>query len=351
MINLFSRVRAIRLVSALLLFSPTFAAAAETYGELTLYVMPAYPVRMDWDSPRGLLYSTLKAAIFNGELTLGHLSVEVSCGLTERGGGPVKKDPSNYLLSSSVPGPNDPSVELLLERKIGFSLQESSWAGAVETPKQVYGSFKIVNGKPKRFSAVKFMIPESSCKRLTTYFREYSAMAPNLSYGNSPRPRRKEGSGCTSFAVSFLELAGIMTPEMRKDWGVTVRVPLSLMAGYQGLKEISVWDIIRSSDSRDWARVNEPHMNLETFEPRLMHEWVSALAKSPQALRAIGGEMDTALNHGLRGIPAIRIDRRNVPTPKEPIFLGPPALVSNSDVTKIRSDKVFSENGSFDLLP
>jgi len=345
-----------RLCSLLLLSfffsSNAFASeSADTYGELILYIMPSNPVKMDWNSPRDLLLSTVSAALFNGELTLGHVSVEVSCGLSDRENLPIKKDPSSYVLSSAVPAAGDPSVDLLLKKKIGFSLQESGWKGAVETPEQVKNSFKIVKSDPKKVSSMKFLISDASCRRLTTFFREYSAMAPNLYYGNSPRPRRKEGSGCSAFGVAFLQLAGLMNEEFRKDWSVTVRVPLTLMAGYAGKKKVSVWDVITSPDSREWAREWEPHMNIETYEPALMHKWIVNLVNSPQALRALGGELDTKLSHGLRGISAIRFDRRSVPTPSEPIFTGPPALKKTSAVTVIRADKVYSGNGSFELRP
>lgn len=334
------------------LLAPGTVLAEEKHGELTLHIMPAYPVKMNWGSPREILRSSLWGSLLNGALPIGHVSVEVACGLREGEILPANPDASNYVLSSATPDlKRDPTVKLLLQRKIGLSLMESSWAGAVETPAQVKGSFAIVRNNPKRFSAVTFLIPEASCRRLITYFREYAAAAPNLYYGNSPRPRRKEGAGCTSFAVSFLELAGLLTEEFRREWAVVVRVPLRLMAGYAGTKKISIWEVLRSPYAREWARASEPHMELETFDPYYMHQWVRGLVASPQALRELGGELNLNLPHGIKGIPAIRIDRRHVPTPTEPIFEGPPALFRNSDFTVIRFDKVYKEDGSFELRP
>lgn len=321
------------------------AAFAEKYGELSLYVMPAYPVHMNWESPRKLFLSSIKGSLFNGALTIGHVSVGVNCGMEDE-----SSTPSTQILSGAVPVSGSTAARLLLTRKVGLSLLEGSWAGTTESAESVKNSFKITNGKPKRMSVITFLIPESSCQRLVQYFKEYSA-TPNLYYGNSPRPRRKEGAGCTAFGVSFLEVAGIMNEEFAREWAVTVRVPQTLMAGYLGKSKVRNREILGSSFSREWARESDPHMKLTTFEPYLMHQWVMKLMESPETMRALGGEVTDRLPYGLHGLHAIRFDRRSVPTPVEPIFTGPRSLIPTSDLTVIRADKKFTSEGSFELHP
>ncbi|HEY8278417.1 MAG TPA: hypothetical protein VIH99_02260 [Bdellovibrionota bacterium] len=337
-----SFVQMMRFLVLFLWLPAAFAATKDSGGELRLYMMPAYPVAMNWDSPKALTDSSMRALAMNKNHMIGHVSVEVNC--------PTLRGTDSQIVSGAVPVSAGDNAKLLFVEKVGLRILEASWPGKLETREEVLKAVEARKTDSNTLAVATFLVSESTCKRLLDYYKEYSETAKPMFYGNSPRPRRKEGSGCSAFGVSFLEVAGLMTEEFRRDWIVARRVPFSLMGGY-GPETISVFELLKKPEAQKWAAPEDPHMYLETFEPAFMYQWVRSLAGNPEQLRALGGEIDPDLAKTMPLTPAIRIDRRSVRTPTEPVFKPGPFLEYINDYAVIRSDKKLAPNGSFELRP
>jgi len=316
--------------------------AAQPANYFRFYMMPAHPVAMNWKTPKDLLASSLKAIIVNGTHSIGHVSIEVNC--------PSIGGAQSRVFTGAVPVSSKQQTELLLKHQIGFSLLEYSWQGKLEDPEDIRKALKVKRRSRDKLAIATFLVSESTCQRLLAYHRELAETDLPLFYGNSPQPRRKEGSGCTAFGVSFLELAGVMTDQLRQRWITARRVPFGIMAGYDPEK-VHLLDVFRLPAGKSWAQENEPHMALETFDPNLMYAWIRELAENPADLKSLGGKLDRSLTKAFPVTPAIQIDYRQVPTPTEPIFLPGPYLKHVNDFTVIRSDKRPEANGSFELKP
>src|SRR5262245_11014044 len=96
-----------------LLFLSTSASAAST-GELRLYLMPAFPVAMDWESPKALTDSSMRAIAQNTNHVIGHVSVEVNC--------PTLSGPDTHILSGAVPVSANDNAKLLFIDKVGLGI-------------------------------------------------------------------------------------------------------------------------------------------------------------------------------------------------------------------------------------
>lgn len=323
-----------------------------------LYMMPTAPAKLGWASPRGLLLSTLKATLLNKDHPIGHVNIEVQY----RG----QEDAEHHVFTGATGREGGMSRKLLLKDELAFSILERAWPGRLESDDEVEKAIALRCKSKNRLAVVTFLISDASCLRLLEYVHALRAYTGPWYYGFGARPRYTEGSGCSAFGASFVELIGAMDPALRAEWGRTVRVPLPVMAGYQGRARISIQRAAFSSVSASWAGADQPHMLLECFDPDRMFEWTVRMHATPGEIAGLPLHPDPAFpdeldrRYGLPGtarknVRAVVVDARDVPTPTDPIFAGPPELILMSDTaafpTVIRGDKVVAPDGSFELRP
>jgi hypothetical protein len=320
-----------------------------------LYFIPTAPVKLKWGTPRQLLISTVKAGLFNSSHPIGHVAIEVQL----KG----QDTPETHVFTGATDLHDNAGRHLLLKDEIGFSILERAWPGVLETETNLAKSIRARAPHRDRLAVATFLISDDAAQRLLEYHRALVADPNPRYYGFGARPRRSEGSGCSAFAASFMEQIGLMDPALRAAWSQSVRVPLSLMAGYLGNKTISVARAIASSAAGAWAKPSDPHMFLEFFDPDLMFDWKLHAAPGQHGGLTVqpDPELPKYLDHryGLAGqaarnVKAIVIDARDVPTPGGPVFIGVPAVApvpGTTLPTVIRTDKVVSPNGSFEIRP
>lgn len=321
-----------------LLLSFLVLPAAEA-SSLRLYFLPTFPARLDWQSPKALINSALNGLIRNRTHPIGHVNVEVAC------------DGEAPLLAGATGAGAGPISDLLMSEKVGFSLLERGWRGSHEDEKKILESFAKRGRDPRQLAVVTYDVAPATCARLKEYLLAYRSEVAAPFYGFAPRPRRKEGAGCSAFGASFLEVAGFLDPGLQRAWTLEKRVPLALMAGHAGRTEVSIHELRTSPLSARWAEEGEPHMLIELFDPDSMYEWARRLAADPAELAAWGGTLDADLPHGIAGVPALRFDRTHVPTPREAVFNGEPALVPRGPTSRIREGLRYAPDGSFRFPP
>lgn len=325
-------------IALLLIFSATPVFAAENF--LRLYFMPSSPVRIEWDNPKNLVDSTIAAGFSNRNHAISHVNVEVQC-----------RNPQVHFLAGAVSASKNISMQLLFEEKIGLSIMAGAWPGRLEGNQEIVDSLNYRGTRQNMLSAVTFPITAEACARITQYYRETEARSGSRYYGFAARPRRHEGAGCSAFAASFLEVAGIMTAEIRAAWQTQVRVPLSLMTTLGQSPRLSVQDILGHPEAQQWALPHQAHMDITIFDPDRMHEWVVALVNSESERRKFSAEIDGSLFATYPKIRAIQIDGTGFVTPNEPIFTGEPDLLETQPGFVVRKDLTIQPDGSFSLPP
>lgn len=311
---------------------------------LTLYFIPTEPVSLKWKTPRSLLRSALFGMILNRNHPIGHVNVQIECEPLDSSTLPI-----SILTGSSSREPGH-SRDFLLKEKVGFGVLTRAWPGKFDQRADVLMSLRAKSVRRDLLGAATFHLSREACHRVAKYHELLEASAPTWHYGFAARPRHLEGSGCSAFGASFVEVAGVLDADMKRAWMQSVRIPRSLIAHPSLGEQISVGRLLTHRDSRDWAREDEPHVRLDFYDPDRMFAWVKDAWDHPEPFGAerdeelserfteVFGKIPLAgggkLSHGARhrhrhpGLPrrfrAVRIDRRMAPIPQEPILLGAP---------------------------
>jgi hypothetical protein len=118
-----------------------------------------------------------------------------------------------------------------------------------------------------------YNITDQAYEYLRLYVREYKERGYDRLYNGKNLPRMGEGSGCSAFAMSFLELINALSPELYNNWTVKVNVPDKLIGGkFTGSKI----NLARLFFSFRWAKKNEASTPLVLYDPYLMYNWIKA---------------------------------------------------------------------------
>lgn len=270
-------------------------------SELTIYAIPS-PKAIDWSSPSSLARTTannfLVPDLHWSGYDLGHAAVSFKCESRET------------VLAGLRAGPHEGNFALLMKKKIGLGILFHAYPGRVQTEAELLGDLRE-RARSGRMGWLRFQISPKTCARLSTYWREYLAQGLDRRYGVHLQPRRREGAGNTSFAVSFLEVAGVLTAELRSHWERTVLVNDELIG-----RERAPVGLTSILFTRHWSNVAQPHRRLSFYDPNLMYR---AIIGAWSAQFKNGSPAGITLDKDGRA-PGLIIDARQVPTPAEPIW-------------------------------
>lgn len=231
---------------------------------LKLYFFPS-PYKYNWNSPQTLaksvIINTILPSKYEYKSTIGHAAVELKCGETF------------YALTGMSMNNKKEDDQLILEDKIGLGILFYPMAGRLQTKEELR---KDINDRigSKDISWIEFQINDLACHRLKTYLTIYRNENIGDKYGLVFNPRKKEGAGCSAFAVSFLQIAGLLTDEYYLNWSRTIQTNKDLN-GYNGsANEVSIFKMALGIKSTAWAKDSTNSIPLFFWEPNLMHQWV-----------------------------------------------------------------------------
>jgi hypothetical protein len=280
-------------------------APVQAPGRLTLHFYSSYS-GLNWESPRSLTKSAVGNAavdmIKRQGIALGHATVEVSC--------PAEGDiPARSLLTGMTQADLGEAPRLLLKEKRGMGILFHNFAGKLEDAKCVADRLECRAGKGKA-SFIGYEISPAQCRRLLKYADEFVERGGDDHYGLPNRPLEGEGAGCSAFAVSFLEVAGLLTDEQKKAWTRTLLVPEK----YIGTEDRKVRLRSLLFKKSRWAEPGEPHKEVTFYEPEAMHAWVQQKAAARGEGYAVGSMGESV---------GILIDAKAAPVPDAPIWRKP----------------------------
>ena len=156
---------------------------------LSLYII-ASPFGIDWSSPRSLLISNLRNQIFGKSRKLGHINIRLS--------GPDREDILTGMVSTHLD-----SKTQLLKNGIGFGIFWHTFPGQLESAMPLKAELPSYIYE-RRLSQIRIKISETQHRKLVQYLEEYKKSGADKKYGLYHNPLKKEGAGCTAFAMSFL---------------------------------------------------------------------------------------------------------------------------------------------------
>src|SRR5262249_44430205 len=140
---------------------------------------------------------------------------EVLCGTDEA--------PIAHFYTGMTSSTSSEERKLLLSQGYGLGILFHDFQGMLEQSDEIEANLPTYL-KKGGLDFLEYEINRDACLRLVEYKTEYEERGYGAHYGLPNRPRYGEGAGCTAYAVSFLELAGLETPEMRASWSRTIEV-------------------------------------------------------------------------------------------------------------------------------
>jgi hypothetical protein len=290
-------------------------SAAFAQNKLTIYVIPA-TVKYDWSSPRSLcksFFRNFRRSLFKKEkYILGHAFVELQTPLS-----------SGRILTGMRLASGKEQKNLVLKEHYGLAILGADTEGEFESSTDLDDKVQKFSRKGQ-LAFMTFFISDEATKRLLQFYQSYKAGIDSndslgARYGGAFYPRYKgEGSGCSAFAVSFLDIAGLLKEEFDK-WLVKINIPMELIGGpYNNFNVVRLSDIKKH---KSWAGKDDSdtlsYEYFEIYDPTLMYEWIQAEWEEQNSRHDLPLSL-LQLNQA-RGI---RIDSRNQPLPdEESIFL------------------------------
>ncbi len=240
--------------------------------ELTLHVFPS-SFGVDWSSPASLARSAVLnhvPALFTRDGSpIGHVTVDVDCAADA-------KEPARRVAAGMTDADGDESARLLRGPGLGLGILFHDFKGRLEDPRRIEERLRSRAAKGT-VSFVTFRLAPKTCRRLVRYFDEYEAKGYGAHYGLPNRPLHREGAGCSAFGASFVETAGLLSPELSAAWSKTVAVPLRYVGGPITGGRVALWKLLFSNGTH-WARDGEPSKSVFFYDPDTIHAWINAKA-------------------------------------------------------------------------
>jgi hypothetical protein len=278
-------------------------------NQLTIYAYPS-PLGLDWTSPSSLTWTTITNSIYQDNKlinihSIGHMNFDLSC------------DGGTRILTGQTSA-DDVEITRIMDEGYGLNVALTPSLGRWET------SAEIEADLPIRFSRgsiafIQFGISTPTCARVAEYLREYQEKNYDQIYGGlQSRPRHGEGAGCSAFAESVLEIAGLMAPEWKTSWQRFVRMQNSLLGGPAAGRNVTLAELLFGFDSYTWATSSDDSYALTFWDPDQVFNWIKTAAKKNIPLT--GMTYQPTQNQKAYGIV---INAQNIPTPTENFFYQP----------------------------
>jgi hypothetical protein len=250
------------------------AASADT---LTLYLYPSTR-RIDWESPTRLARSTLKSTraglTHEAAMDLGHVAVSVQCGEAQRWGGMSRRDKGE-------------SMKLVLRQGAGLGTLLHNFQGKLDTQAQIE-DWNATHAERGTLRIVDFTLSPEQCSTLIVHMDEYIAAGQQHNYGLANSPFNGDGAGCSAFAASFVEVAGLLDDTRREAWSTTAYIPADLIGRHHRTIYATDSEPMATPDHnlprvgfasiavrrRDWANPTDTSAtSLFFFSPDFMYDW------------------------------------------------------------------------------
>jgi hypothetical protein len=291
-------------------------AGSENLHELTIYFIPS-KAYYDWSSPHTLYRSYVKNYLRNLLkkdrycYPLGHAFLELRSPLV-----PGK------LLAGIRSTSREEQADYVMKDHYGLAILGTDLQGKLESPDDLEDVKEKYTQKGK-LAFLRLLISEEQASLMINFYEAFkvridSMGSPGRFYGGAFWPRYYgEGSGCSAFVVSFLDIPGILREEY-DEWIVDINIPMNLIGGpFNQFHEVEMKEIKKC---RSWADdLSVAHVDYEPFkiyDPSLMYDWVIKMHDRQDSLPELVSLVSLNKSKG------VEIDARSFPIPKnESIFL------------------------------
>lgn len=269
---------------------------------VTLYTIPA-PRAFHWESPGKLVFSYVsnffaKKSRGTKPHVLGHMMVEL-------------KDSSRHTIAGVSAAKKSGMTRKVIFQGHGLGILFEKIKGVMDETATNFPEIKQ-RASTGEIAFLQFRINQPVFDRLWQYYTEYKERGYYHYYNGLNNPLQGEGAGCSAFAFSFLEVAGLLDMVPPEICRIERRAPLSLI---ENLKEhYGPVSLLKLFLSKKWALENDPEARLyTTYEPTWLFNWIH---RNHSDIPDNGKVQKTWLDKA----PGIFIDCSLMPVPAGPIW-------------------------------
>lgn len=280
--------------------------------ELTIYVIPSM-YELDWDSPAAL-YKTVKSCYaktmhYKTNYLTGHTIVEVNSPKLEK-----------PLLVAQMSSSMKEKRQMIFKEKAGYAIIGAILQGKMETEEEIIHALRVY-AKRKKLAFVKYSISDEAFERVIDFISHYSGnqnpdYTPYINYGGAFWPRfKEEGSGCSAFGMTILELVNLLPEEHTKAWQLNNKIPIELIGGkYNNGHKVTIADI---KNATTWyegdGQINVDYVLYSVYNPSIIYNWILEVRnKKSHKYQAVEWN----------GIPGVHIHAEEIEFDRnEPLFL------------------------------
>lgn len=279
-------------------------------GTLTIYAIPS-PHGVDWSTPKTLTWSAARNNMSPETHKIGHANIHLRCGSAEG-------DDRDYeILTGMTTGEDDPTMRMLKHEGYGLGILFATVPGRLESQNEVSRDLHDRFGSG-RVNFMQFRISAATCGRLADYVTQYQARGYDRAYGLPNRPRHGEGAGCTAFAASFLDLAGLHPDYLREGWNKTRLAPAFLTGGPLTGHFVPLLALLRPLRPLRWARPGEPHYAINFYDPDALFQHINSSWDAGE--NPLGNHPASARLAAIGRARGFTFDATSIPTPDDPIW-------------------------------
>ncbi|HET7732234.1 MAG TPA: hypothetical protein VFK73_00250, partial [Paludibacter sp.] len=262
----------ITLILPLGLYSQTQNENNNINNEITIFVIPSV-APIDWSNPAMLYKTTLnsyiKSIFRKNYYAIGHTIARVSS--------PMLPAPRFFAMSGKV---FTEKPILVLVKKNGLGALGMTMQGHVESEMNIIRSLKLYSGR-NMVAYIKFRVPHEAIIRVLEFLEQFQkktihGLAPGDLYNGATWPRyRNEGSGCSAFGVSILDVANLL-PAESGEWRMHVKIPINLIGGEMNKsKKVKLSTILKTKSWYEGAGlVDVDYVDYNVFDPSLIFQWI-----------------------------------------------------------------------------
>lgn len=269
--------------------------------ELTIYSIPA-PHKMHWKSPGQLVFSYIRNAFSSSvyrknKHPIGHMLVHL-------------KDSSHEVIAGVRAVRHSGMTRKVLFKGYGLGILFEKIKGQLDETAQNLPDI-LQRAERGDIAFIRFRISQAAFDRLWNYYEAYKEKELYKIYNGLNHPFNGEGAGCSAFAFSFLEAAGLQ--EMFPDaiCRIDRAVPFSLMRETGGNQKVSLFRLLFS---RKWAADKDTlATHYHTYEPTWLYNWI----KVKHPFIPLTGKVQQSM---FLQAPGILIDCRDLPVPADHLW-------------------------------
>lgn len=210
------------------------------------------------------------------------------------------------------------------------------------SPEEITGAELDHYRENGRMAGLKIDVSRAQCDRVVEFYRRYKANRMDKVFGGLlANPRAGQGGGCTIYGTSFLDVAGLLTPEIKAQIYRNHCLPLDLF-NYPGHRTRgSMFEIGSGFAESHFVEPNspEPHICASYPDPELAFKYVlniyTGKLSAPQGIPLVHAGPDGTA-------PIVELDGTRALVPRDPVIRSRPAWPPlNSNPLNPRPDVIY----------